>query len=399
MSRNRRLATDLTEVTRVRLSRYVACVLLMSLGLIGSASGYEASPRHALADDTQQQDAPPVTGPDQAGPLHEPPALGAIVIDDPLTGPGIFEQRVESSHRVNIAELVGEGFIFKVTGPAHASDESAGLSVTVRGLTVPDGEVRVEVKPVSGHDRAQPRIWFRDQGPGQDGYLAAVEPALGRAQLLLWSAGEYRVLAERDDLAGLLAGADWNTMAVRFRGPNIWLLIGDTPVLRATDPTLGGGGVSLALKRTGSLDDDLESAAVFRNLRVSALAGGAADRGPTYAPPVLRTPAIGRIYFSAERDGARRVETDTDRLPAGLPVVHAFYDHSYVVLPNTIRAYWLRDDRPTGSPAGAATPSSPTGYGHRSLSDSSSRGLRPGRLTLVVELNGHEAARRDLILE
>ena len=54
-------------------------------------------------------------------------------------------------------------------------------------------------------------------------------------------------------------------------------------------PSFSTGDVMLRLFRRGDLDDDLEAAVVFRDLRVSEIEGAGADRAPTYPRP--RPPA------------------------------------------------------------------------------------------------------------
>jgi hypothetical protein len=249
--------------------------------------------------------AGPAAWPDSQ--LPQPPSLGPAILEDPLTAPGVMGPRSVSPTGLGVHEVVGEGRIFKVAGPLREGAQTAGLTHAIAGLTVPDGEFRVEAKVVGGQERTQLVLWFRDQGPGQDGYLASVDPAHGKAQLLYKVGNEYRVLAERSDLASLLAPGDWNSLAVRLRGPDLWLLVGETPILSASEPSLGTGRVSIGLNRLGSLADREEAAAVFRNLRVSGLAEGDPARLPAFAAPAAASPAgepwIGDLRFGYDPSG------------------------------------------------------------------------------------------------
>jgi hypothetical protein len=61
-----------------------------------------------------------------------------------------------------------EGYLFQVAGPCDG-DGAAGLEIPpIPGLVVPDGEVRLEARVVSGHDRAQIELLTRRQhDPGR----------------------------------------------------------------------------------------------------------------------------------------------------------------------------------------------------------------------------------------
>ena len=92
-------------------------------------------------------------------------------------------------------------------------------------------------------------------------------------------------LAERRDLGGLLSRDDWNTLAIRARGPELWVYVNGAPTLYASDPTYDRGGVFIGLTRDGDPDDTAESAVVVRDLRVSPLAAWDPERAPRFGPP------------------------------------------------------------------------------------------------------------------
>jgi hypothetical protein len=305
-------------------------LLGVSLALLGS-TGLTQAPGMEL-------DAMVVAQVEGAAMESAPPAVGDLVMEDPLTGSSLAGYRTVSRNGRNVSEPVGEGRIIKVSGPTTSSTTQAALTDRINFVTVPDGEIRVEFKLVSGYERARIRLWFRDQGRETESYVAEVDPASGHIQLRYYSyAGPDQVLAERSELAELFSPDDWNTLAVRLRGNELWALIGETPVLWAADPRLSSGEVLLGLRRLGSTEDTEESAVVFRNLRVSALADGEPTRVPTYVPQEPQPPRVGRIYFSTERDGSRRAETDTGVMPASIATIHAFVDHFDVVPPHVVR--------------------------------------------------------------
>src|SRR3712207_1318424 len=82
-----------------------------------------------------------------------PPDLAGTVIDDPLTAPGLVRASRCPTGK-NSREFVGEGYLLKVTGKCTDSATTAGVSSFIEGLTFPDGEVRLELRAVSGVERA-----------------------------------------------------------------------------------------------------------------------------------------------------------------------------------------------------------------------------------------------------
>jgi hypothetical protein len=169
-----------------------------------------------------------------------------------------------------------------------AGDAAAALDATLPGLGLADGEAQVEVRAVAGRERAIVQLGIRrpaDPAHGA-GYAAALAPAHGWAALLRPLAGGGLItLGERTDLAAELADEGWHRLAVRAQGPRLWLLLDGRPILAAFDSTFDGGGLGLALVRAGGADDEEETAVLFRNLRVSALADGDPARTPTYRRP------------------------------------------------------------------------------------------------------------------
>jgi hypothetical protein len=149
------------------------------------------------------------------------------------------------------------------------------MGISLNRLVFPDGEARLEFKVVSGHDRGGFILSVREGPPGT-GYAAAIAPALGVAALL----GGNTQLGARNDLAEIMSRDDWNSIAIRARGPDLWLLVNDQLVGQASDPRFDSGRLSFALRRLGDPNDEPETAAVIRNLRISRLADGDPARAP-----------------------------------------------------------------------------------------------------------------------
>lgn len=237
------------------------------------------APSSALADD------PP------------PPEVGTVVLEDDLSGPTLFRPSTCRTQRAGL-DYVGEGLRLKATGPCNDGDVFAGYGAIIRGLTMLDGEVRLEVKVVGGTDRVRIGIDARlqpappggvkslDSIPGA--YAGAIEP--GRGQALIGIPGKP---ATRKDVSGAVLADEWNTLALRLKGPDTWLLLNDQPVLHFSDASIDSGDVLFDAVRIGDgpvdflteLNDTTEVAAVYRNLRVSALAEGDPARMPRYQRP------------------------------------------------------------------------------------------------------------------
>jgi hypothetical protein len=225
------------------------------------------------------------------------PEAGAGVLEDPLTQPGLITPFTCPTQRAGV-DFVGEGLRLKLTGRCNQADVFTAVGPIIRGLDLPDGEVRLDVKAVSGLDRVRFLIQVRLQpreGGIPDGYAAAIEPGLGRALIGKVISRQITYMAEGTDLAGRLSPDDWNTIAFRLRGPDMWLLLNEQPILSAADVALDRGEVLLLIGRLGGgplrLEDDpndmTEVAVVVRNLRISglALADGDPARAPTYQRP------------------------------------------------------------------------------------------------------------------
>ena len=276
--------------------------------------------------------------------LALPPAIDSQpVVEDPLTATGAVEASVCPTTR-NDRQFVGEGYRFRVTGKCLDTSTNASVAYRLRNLVVPDGEVSLQMRVVSGAERARVRLYLRDQGDPGGGYSVTLEPGRGAATLAVLANNQVTVLAEQTNLAGQFTRDDWNTLAIRAQGSNLWVLLNGVPILSASDPTFSSGGVFIALARLGELGDDQETAVILRNLRVSRLAGGDRARVPTYqgpttalalaAPAPSSAPWIGDLTFSLDPSGSKSV-------PSG--------GHLPIVEEGTVYAFFSWRNLPAGS--------------------------------------------------
>ena len=276
----------------IRLSRrFVGKGLVGLLGLLICSTALVTS-QSALAESDaitavalQHDDDPLTSGrlalqtePDQApAPSTAAPEVGPVVVTDATLA--TFPTSTCPTGR-NKSEPVGEGYIMKVTGPCYEGAPVAVGLLKITDIIFPDGEVRLDLKVVTGQDRASFILGFREQLPGldvaSDNYQAIVLPGVGWAMLFR---GESP-LVSRKDLGGVLSRDDWNTVAVRTRGPDIWMLVNDQLVAQARDSAYDRGYLFLALRRIGEVADSPETAAVLRNIRISRLASEDPARTP-----------------------------------------------------------------------------------------------------------------------
>ncbi|MFN0074390.1 MAG: hypothetical protein ACKVVP_23155, partial [Chloroflexota bacterium] len=177
-------------------------------------------------------DGDPVRAPvyQPEGQMGPPPAVGALVLEDSLSRAGVLQPSTCPTGR-SAGEFVDEGYLLKVRGKCRESDGTANVGVRFPGLMLADGEVRLEMKAVGGVDRVRFSLQIRGQPSGGNWYYAAVEPHSGGAQLLKLTDNQAAVLDQRFDLIGVLSANNWNSLALRAQGPNLWLLLNDRPIL------------------------------------------------------------------------------------------------------------------------------------------------------------------------
>jgi hypothetical protein len=169
-----------------------------------------------------------------------PPAIGPVVMEESFAEAGLVRPFDCVTGRGGF-HYAGEGLRMRLSGRCHDSHPFAITGPLIRGLSLADGEVRIEVKAVDAVDRVRFAIQARRQpgaGVNRDALAAGIEPALGRAFIAKASGAETGYLAERADLANKLAPDDWNSLAFRLRGPELWLLVNDEPVLYTSEGAL-----------------------------------------------------------------------------------------------------------------------------------------------------------------
>ena len=219
-----------------------------------------------------------------------PPALGSVVMDDPLTAPSVVVNAFECETGAVARQFTTEGAVTRVRGRCRPNDAFAALGFQPQYLRLQDGEIRAEVKLLQGGDRAGFGFHVRlGEGTNAFYYVNAI-PALNSVQIGRAGAERGTMLSERRDAGVPLSASDWNTIAVRMQGPKLWVLVNDQPVLTAEDATYDGVLARLNVFRTGSPDDQDEAAIAVRNLRVSSLEGADLARSPTFSPPLSSVP-------------------------------------------------------------------------------------------------------------
>lgn len=223
-----------------------------------------------------------------------PPELGDTILEDALTGPSVVGLYTCPTGRVT-RQFANDGLTIVASGGCQTPEGFPGSGVDVGNrLSMADGELRIEFRQLTGLDRTQIQVQLRtSSGPaGFSGYSAILNPTRGTAQLgvsvnSLPGTPAYKQLGQQNDLAMLLKPDDWNTLALRVQGPNLWMFVNDQLVLAASDSSLDAGNANANVSRTGqpNASDTHEISAVLRNLRVSALSGSEQARSPVYTPP------------------------------------------------------------------------------------------------------------------
>ena len=220
--------------------------------------------------------------------LAAPPVPGRVILDNSLTQPGLIET---PTCPVGLAggEATPEGYLIRLRGRCATEDHGArGISVdsTLPGLTVPDGEIRFDFKILSGQERVALAVGARIQPRWLPaGYGFYLYPSDRLAQFARVESGTARLVAPNTRLRAALRLADWNSVAMRMRGSQFWLLVNEEVILSAQDEVFERGTVRLVVARAGDPSDDAEVAVLLRNLTVSAVEGAPEDRAPMYAPP------------------------------------------------------------------------------------------------------------------
>jgi hypothetical protein len=253
-----------------------------------------------------------------------PPAVGRTMLEDPLAKAGALRPGSCGNNR---GEFIDGSIRTKVVGRCTETSTNASIGHEVRGLTFVDGEIRVMVRPVAATERVQFALGFRSQQSGGS-YYADFRPGQGSVRLRKVVAHEpATILAQRADLTDIVSD-DWTAVAIRARGPTIWLLVNDQVRLSVEDAAFDQGGVWLSLYRQGNLDDSVEAAVLLRDLRVSALEDPDETREPRYEPPAVAPTATPRPARTPAPPPVERQPGQIRRLPPSIyGDARACYDH------------------------------------------------------------------------
>ena len=211
-----------------------------------------------------------------------PPVPSDVVVEEALDGPSVIPT-FDCPTKRGAVITVGEGLMLKANGMCRNGASLSAIQAEAPGMTVPDGEARVEFKVVNGQRVAAIGIAARFVNSYKS-YAFGVAPTRAIGFISKVENGEDVALAHRSDLRSLIILDEWNSIAVRLFGGELWLLVNDRPALKAQDESISSGGFALIV---GGIvpDGSQETAVVFRNLRISAIDGAPEERRPSYSPP------------------------------------------------------------------------------------------------------------------
>lgn len=255
---------------------------------------------------------------------NPPPELGDIVLEDPMTAAGAATI-TQCQTGKNPGQFGEDGLTLTINGSCFSNANSGFRGVQFAGLNVPDGEIRFDLRIISGYERLFLSIITRST-PGAAASTVR-RPSIGlNVGTDLARIGFHTSTAiTRPGLKSAIPADTWVNIAVRLQGPTAWLLIDDQPFMSFTDPEGGGdgAGLSIASIKTGTLDDGQDVVYMLRNLRVSGLAGSEIARLPSVGvaqtasqtspqPAATRTPPrptpmgepwVGDIRFGYDPNG------------------------------------------------------------------------------------------------
>lgn len=210
-----------------------------------------------------------------AGFTPSPPPLGAVTYENPLKEEKIFKAS-RCFGGLGMGHYVGEGFKLRLMGRCFLLLDESEMSVEAQGVRIGDGEVALDFKVVDLAERVRIGLYVR--GVNEQLIGAHLHPARGEASLFTQVEGKANDLGYRNNVVA--PPYEWNTLALRVSGYNVWLLVNDEPVLHSGEVHADAGKVFLELIRDGNPDDEDEAAVVFRDLTLTALEGGDPERAP-----------------------------------------------------------------------------------------------------------------------
>jgi hypothetical protein len=203
-----------------------------------------------------------------------PPSRAEVWFRDALTGPEVFEPG-NCPTGANGGEIVGEGYKQTVRGRCIANRNVADVAKLGFTPMLGDGEVALDFRVVEGVGRAA--VYLHTRLQGGNSVTGFISVGTGQAELHQRVNGSSSLVALRQDVAKFITSDDWNHLALRLRGGEVWLLLNDEPILHATGVPTDLGGVGLQTLREGDLDSEGEVTVVYHGLTFSKLGGPAED--------------------------------------------------------------------------------------------------------------------------
>ncbi len=200
--------------------------------------------------------------------IPEPPGVAASILSNGLKGDDVFRTGVCPTGWAS-GQVVGEGFRLRVTGPCGRNQDVASIAAPANGVTLVDGDVALDFKVIAGAGRATVNLYIRNR----DGKLLATALNFQSDETSLFrrEGTTNTVITTADGLRERAIPSDWNRLALRVRGGEVWVLLNDEPLLYAAEMLVQEGGMGIGTVREGNLDDEDEVAVVFRDLTVSAV--------------------------------------------------------------------------------------------------------------------------------
>jgi hypothetical protein len=171
-----------------------------------------------------------------------------------------------------VGEFTDGALRITIRGQCREGSSVADLTVRAPNATFSDGEISVQARVSEGAERAFYYFGGRVASDGSGGYGAYVFPSQG-VGIRRWTAPSRpgAALGQETDQSFIPLEDGWNTVALRFQGTRIWLLVNETPVLMVEDDAFGSGGVQLGVGRTGEIGDTATVTVLFRDFRVRSL--------------------------------------------------------------------------------------------------------------------------------
>jgi hypothetical protein len=209
--------------------------------------------------------------------LPAPPAVSGGVYANNLTDDAVFATGVCPSKRA-LGENVGEGFKLTVRGKCLPDFTTADVAVFAKKLNIWDGDIALDFKVVVGKERAAVALYGRYLD--RTGIVAKASFASNEIEIYTREEGNNTTLTSRADLSSLVSASEWQRLAMRFSGTDVWVLLNDQPILHAADVMDQDGAVGLQVLRDGDIEDEDEVTVVFRDLTLSAVDGSPEERAP-----------------------------------------------------------------------------------------------------------------------